>query len=365
MSISMKVEVIPNRGVASMAPEIERGLGWAREADIVTAFVTPAPLRRLESALGRARTQRRPFKIRALVGLYQCFTPPTALAKLINLRKRFPGKLYVRVARNKRFHWKLYAFRNGGERRFFVGSANLTQDGMTAEGELCVKITAAARDAISKSLEAEFDRLWQDKKKSVTLDNLLLGEYRKVARPAQRYTEPGRDKALEGVLVAPERFRPEASSPEPAGRARPRVSYTPLDVSEETGEIVRAETNWDGEGWGYTVYRRKDDFERDLRAGVLLLVTRHARTHEHWLNFEIVRDEAVLDTPDGKYFLARSRVRYSRERRYDEEVGRALKTVGLSLKTLKSEPALNRTQLFELCRLLHVRPEKLFEPDGK
>lgn len=361
----MRVEAIPNRGVASMAPEVESGLGWAREADIATAFVTPAALGRLEAALARASERRRPLRIRVLVGLYQRFTPPTALARLLSLRKRFPGKLYVHVARNRRFHWKLYAFRNRGERRFYVGSANLTRDGMTAEGELCVKITAEARDPISKSLEAEFDKLWRDGRKSVTLDNLLLGEYRKVARPARRYAEPGRDEALEGVLVAPERFRTEASAPGPAGRARPRASYTQLDVSEETEEIVRAETNWDREGWGFTVYERKDDFEKDLRARLLLLVTRAGGTREHHLSLAAVRDEAVLDTPDGKYFLARSRVRYSRERRYDEEVGRALKAVGLSLKGLKSNPALSRAQLEACCRLLHVRPEKLLTSGGE
>lgn len=355
----MKVEAIPNRGVVSMAPEIERGLGWAREADIATAFITPASLKRLESAMGRAQERGHPLQIRALVGLYQRFTPPTALAKLLSLRRRFPGRLHVRVARNRRFHWKLYAFRNGAECRLFVGSANLTQDGMTAEGELCVKITAAARDAISKSLRAEFDRLWLDKKKSVTLNDLLLRKYRKVARPARRYADPGGDKALGDVLVTPERFSGEISLPGPARPAKPRVSFTPEDVSEETAAIVRAETNWDDAGWGYTAYQRKGDFERDLRAGVLLLLTQVARPREHWFSFVAVRDEAALDTPDGRYFLAHSRVRYSRERRYDGEVARVLKAIGLNLKKIQSGPTLNRTQVEEFCRLLHVRPEKL------
>jgi HKD family nuclease len=356
----MKVEAIPNRGVVSMGPEIDRGLGWAREADMASAFVTNASLRLLDSALSRAREQRRSLKIRAVVGLYQRFTPPNALAALLRLRKEYPGKLSVRVARNNRFHWKLYAFRNGPARRFFVGSANLTQDGMKAEGELCVKITAAARDSISKSLEEEFERLWRDDEESVTLSGELLNKYRGVARPARRYVHPDGDNTLGRVLKPPKRLPREPSAERPAVDAKPRVSYTPYDVSDETAEIVEAETSWDKKGWGFIAYHYKGHFEREMRAGVLLLVAPHTRPREPWLRFVEVKEWApLLETPDGKYFLAYSRVPYSRERPYDGEVRRELGRVGLSLKRIKAGAALNREQLEELCRLLHVKPEKL------
>lgn len=345
-----------------MGPEIDRSLGWAWEADIATAFMTPASLRRLESALSRARAHGHSLKVRAVVGLYQRFTPPEALAKLLSLRREFPGKIFVRVARNERFHWKLYAFRNGSARRFFVGSANLTQDGMTAEGELCVKITAAARDAISKSLEAEFERLWHDDKKSFTLDGSLLNIYRKVARPSARFTNPDKDNALKCVLTPPARPAPELLPRQRTKVAKPRVSFAPYDVSDETAEIVKGETNWDKEGWGYIAYQYKGDFERDLRAHVLLHVTPSSRPREFWLSIVEVKDDALLDTPDGKYFLAHARVPYSRERLYDEGAKRALALVGLKWGRIKSQPTLSREQLEELCRLLHVRPERLLRP---
>lgn len=345
-----------------MGPQLDQGLDWAGEADLASAFVTGASLRRLESALSRAREQKRGLKVRAVVGLYQRFTPPDALATLLKLQREFPDKLSVRVARNRRFHWKLYAFRNSSARRFYVGSANLTQDGMTAEGELCIKITAAARDAVSKSLEAEFDRLWRDDKQSVKLDASLLSKYRRVARPPRQYANPEKDDALKDVLTPPARISPEPSPRQRTKPAKPRVCFAPYDLSEGTVEVVESETNWDREGWGYTAYQYKGVFEKHLNAGVLLHVTSGMGPREFWLSLVEVKDDARLDTQDGKYFLAHARVPYSRERRYDKEVRSALALVGLKWARIKSQPALNWEQLGEVCRLLHIRPEKLIRP---
>jgi HKD family nuclease len=352
----MKVEAIPNNGPASMGPELDRGLAWATEADIATAFVTPAAVKRLETALSNAHSRRRSLKVRLLVGLYQRFTPPQALARLLSLRREFPGKLFVRVARNKRFHWKLYSFRNGSARRFYVGSANLTQDGMTAEGELCVKITAAARDAVSKSLESEFGALWSDDDKSVTLDGVLLNKYRRVARPSGAFTKPDEDNALGGVLKSPRRPAPER---EHAEGVKPRVCFTPYDLQEETLEIVEAETNWDREGWGFTAYKYKAEFDRDLRSRVLVMVTTRQRPREYWLELIRVVDKAVLDTPDGKYFIAHARVSYSRACLYDEEIKGELRRVGLTWAKIKRHASLNVMQLETLCRILHVKPQRV------
>lgn len=334
-----------------MGPELDRGLSWAAEADIATAFVTPAAVKRVEAALRRTRS----LKVRVIVGLYQRFTPPPALAKLLSLGREFPGRLRVRVARNWRFHWKHYAFRSGGARRFYVGSANLTQDGMTAEGELCLKITAAARDAISKSLESEFDTLWLDERKSVKLDNGLLKDYRKAARPPLTITKPDKDNVLRRILKPPERA---TSEPSPVVRAKPRVCFVPSYLLAETVEIVEAETNWDRRRWDFVLYPYKTDFDRASPGHVMLLVSAQDRAREYLLELISVVDKAMLDTPDGKYFVAYTRVPYSRAKRY-YEVKSELNRAGLKWGDIKENVSLNRVQLEALCRILHVKPERL------
>jgi hypothetical protein len=70
-------------------------------------------------------------------------------------------------------------------------------------------------------------------------------------------------------------------------------------------------------------------------------------------------DKAVLDTPDGKYFVAYKRVSYSRARQYDTEVKRELRRVRLTWEKIKGQASLNRVQLEALCRILHVKPERV------
>jgi len=335
-----------------MGPEIERSLSWAVEADIATAFVTSAAVKRLETALRRKRS----LKVRLIIGLYQRFTPPPALLKLLSLGGEFPSRLRVRVARNNRFHWKLYAFRSGGIRRFYVGSANLTQDGMTAEGELCLKVTSATRDSISKSLESEFDALWLDESKSFKLNKGLLKVYRKAARPPLTVVNPDKDKKLREMLKPPERLKHE---PAQAANARPRVCFISSYMYEETVEIVETETNWNKKRWEFVLYPYKTDFDKEQIGHLLLLVAHQDSARKFWIEFVRVVDKTMLDTLDGKYFVAYTRVPYSRAQQYDEAVKRELKRVGLTWGKIEDQASLNRMQVETLCRILHVKPERV------
>ena len=219
----MKVEVIPNKGPASMSLEIEHSLNWADEADIASAFVSPAAIKRLDSALSRAKKEKRSLKIRLIFGLYQRFTPPQALDKMHDLQKAHPGKLFVRVARNNRFHWKLYTFRKGNSRRLYVGSANFTEDGLGASGELSVKLTTKASDSIARSLETEFDALWQ--KGAFLLNQDVLDKYWKVKRPPEIVTAPKKDDAISALLEKAERL------PAPPCFAQPDLRQTGAEIN--------------------------------------------------------------------------------------------------------------------------------------
>jgi HKD family nuclease len=347
----MKVEAIPNKGPARMGPEIEHSLSWAEQVDIASAFVTPAALTRLKSALAQAQKDSRPLKIRLVFGLYRRFTPPQALTKMRQLRRAFPGKFFVRIARNNRFHWKLYIFRCGNSRRLYVGSANFTEDGLDASGELSVKITAKASDSIARLLEDEFDALWQNE--TLLLSKKVSNLYQEVERPPKEIIFPQRDDAISDLLQEAERpLAPSPTSP------KPRLIFVDKDVSEETKDIISAETQWDAKGWDYTCYAYRQAYDRARNAKVILLV-RFDSPKECWLEFRRVEEAVEIETPDGKYFIAHSRVPHGWCRKY-EEIKQDLIQVGLALEASTSDRNLSAKQAEILCRLLHIKPQRLY-----
>jgi HKD family nuclease len=132
----MKLEVVPNKGPASMGPELSRGLSWAKSLDIATAFLTVRSLERLEEALMNAQDSGRLLRIRLLCGLYQRFTSAATIRAAVRLQKKYSDQFHIRIARNNRFHWKLYLLHSNAKSCAYVGSANFTEDGLTASGEL-------------------------------------------------------------------------------------------------------------------------------------------------------------------------------------------------------------------------------------
>lgn len=349
----MRVEAIPNRGLASMAFELERSLLWAEQVDIASAYVTVAALRQLEHFLEDAQKKKRQLTVRLLFGLYQRFTPPAALDKMLKLQKAYPARLFVRVATNNRFHWKLYLVKNRNSRRLYVGSANLTEDGLSASGELSLKVTANAKDRITHLLEKEFEDLWRDE--SFILNKSVLNKYQKVKRPPTIVTFPQGDDAISSLLRDAER-PPKL----PLAKTKPRVAFVPDDVSDETARIVRTETNWEQNGWNYMCFPRRDWFDHIYDAGVFLYVVFGARPKEYWIRFHRIRDSVELVTPDGNYFIAHSRLANGWWRRYDK-VKAELDLVGLTWKKIEADAILNERQIEVLCRLLHVRKEQVLK----
>ncbi len=336
-----------------MGAEIDRSLKWAHEAEIASAFVTPRALSHLEYALVQAQKERRPLKIRLLLGLYQRFTPPEALAKLLNLQKAFPGRLYVRVARNKRFHWKLYIFQKASSRRIYVGSANLTDDGLNSSGELSIKLTGKAIDLVSNALTIEFDSIWQSRAFSLTRG--IVKKYKKVKRPS--IIPAVRDEAIARLLETAEKT---AASPQSTTAGpKPRVVFADENLREETVEIVRSETEWERKNWDYmSNYKWWHDLT--VKAKAFLFVTWYENPKEYWLEFRRVEDTAKIITPDGKHFIAHSRIPRGWRVRYND-IKSDLSKVGLTWKVIKRNKQLNKRQLQAVCRLLRVKRESLLQ----
>jgi len=353
--VSMKVEAVPNRGPANLGAEIVHSLEWADQVDIASAFVTPTALVCLESALHQAQKEKRHFEVRLLFGLYQRFTPPQALDKMLKLMRAYPGQVSVRIVRNSRFHWKLYAFRKGYSRRFYIGSANLTEDGLTAEGELSVKIAAKSADSIAKTLESEFDSIWHDD--SFPLTKTIQKNYRALKRPPVTFTNPQKDDFILKLLRNAEKAE---TLPVPTtAKLKPRIIFVDLDLKKETIKIISKETNWDKEKWTYIGNIDKSFFDLVVTANVFLFVSRNpAKPKEYDLELHQVRDTAQIETPNGKYFVAHSRVPGGRRLRYGD-VKQELAKVGLTWDRIRSQPIIKTDQLVTLGRLLHIKQEKI------
>lgn len=349
----MKTEPIPNKGPASLGSEFVTRLEWATCADMASAFVGPVAVRMLKTALDHDRNNRQ-LRIRLVVGVYGDFTEPAVLRGLLQLHKNDPVRFRVRVARNQRFHWKFYSFSKGTANFVYVGSGNFTNDGLKASGELAIRIKAKTHDTISRALQDEFDNLWSED--SFNLESRFIREYDHGRKPPSRVSASKASGYMSRWLEPPTRH----PQPPPIRRSRPRVLFVDDFLNDETTEFVESQTDWRKHHWNYTCFPYKQDFTNVRNAGLLLLVERSRvhRSRKYLIELSRVRASVQIETDEGKYFVAHSRVPRGWCVGYDkvlEDLARA----GLEWKAIKADTSLNEKQIGILSRLLHVRPETL------
>ena len=327
-----------------MIKEITDGLEWADQVDIASGFAGKEVLDDIGQAIHQAKKTKRELSVRLLVGLYQRFTSPSTIKKALAIQETFPRHFHVKIARNRRFHWKLYMFGKRATRRLYVGSANFTRDGLTASGELCVRISAGAKDLINLSLVSEFDNMWR--KEAFSPDSDFLKRYRKIWRRSER--SRGKDSALDDLLRRPERtrFRPS--------RLKPRLICVDADLGDEAKEKIKQETEWDQRRWTYICFSRRNDRDVAQRAGVILEADR--RNKIPVLEFGSVEDVVDIETSDGNYFLAYSAISRGRSVQYKGQAKRLLSLYGLGKSKLKSDRYLEREQLEQCAKLMNVTP---------
>ena len=137
----MKVSVIDNEFVATMDRELRKGFDAGGIAKCATAFLTEAAIQFLDTVLTGVRKHNRNLHIQLVVGLYLRFTTRNVLRRLQTLQRKNAKQLEVKVARNERFHWKVYLFKSYEHTTCYVGSSNLTTDGLEKNGELNLKLS--------------------------------------------------------------------------------------------------------------------------------------------------------------------------------------------------------------------------------
>jgi HKD family nuclease len=327
----MMIDVVDNRGVTSMAVELKARFQEFDDVRMATASLTREGLAELELALGRGRKS---LRVKLLVGLYNGHTEAAALRKLLALQKRAVSPLEVKIAQNARFHWKVYIFGGQQRRVAYVGSSNLTRDGLGAEGEFNLRLSGTSTDLCLVNITDTFDRSWR--KDAVPLNQNISDKFAPVSqrsRNISRGIDPQISRLLRHIprpaLNVTRTVRGEASY------------YTFVDEFAEssTQQNVREKTRWDSNGWDWMVCRTKSDRDRLLEAGSFYLAEIHRNGGT--LSINDVRDDDEFGTADGRFFVAYQKRRGSIAKSLKAKTLRVLRNGGFILR--KEDLCRNRT----------------------
>lgn len=265
------------------------------------------------------------------------------------LQRKNARQLEVRVALNERFHWKLYLFKSHERTTCYVGSSNLTINGLEKNGELNLKLSDN-RPAFEQ-LNAVFDEMWS--KHTLELQP-VLARYQNLKRPPRQLLTAD-DSGLKGILESAKR-----TTHKPGAAQRHKVAFTWItqDMSPNSVRVVRQKTNWDERGWEYMVFENRGYRDRLYGYGSLVLndIQPHGRhsTFYDTLTFYDIQTKKDFKTKDGEFFIAYEKVEGSKSRAVTAELTARLKSEGGIKKAgdLKREYKLTLNQEAVFRRLL-------------
>ncbi len=339
---STRVELIDNRGPNTLLSTLRTLLGKAAGVDIQVAFASAQGVGLLLPSLKQAAVRG---QIRIVTGLYQAVTEPAALWLLLKAQQQSNGRLAARLARDLRFHRKLYVLRDGTTCYVISGSSNLTDEGLKSTGEfnLLARLPGTARQ--TQQLAAEFDHLWSTQ--TVPLSPDRIRQYARI-RPKRPRPAVSR-RSLRGILGPASSdavAQDGAWSKAAPGYWRDWISGF---AATRTEAVVSEETDWDRkEYWWYA--SQYDGF----KAGNHILIFDRATG---WAEVVVVTatTSTATPTPDGRHFVAYARARGWRRKRLGGTLWKALAAVGLVMS------ANARTRRRKLTEGQWARVESVFQ----
>jgi HKD family nuclease len=340
----MLVDSIDNDGAASMRIALRAALEGCTHARLSTASLTRKGIEFIEDALA---TGHKNLNIQLLVGLYNGHTEAAALRRLLRMQNDSDGRFEVRIAQNPRFHWKMYLFKNKKQVTAFVGSSNLTSDGLDTEGEFNVRLTGVSGGVLGH-IDETFDRAW--KKQSVLLDRNIAERFAPLSRQS-RDAARGIDPSIRKMLRAPRR-KPTKNQPP---KLAVRMTFVESFAERTTMKAVADITHWERNGWLWLVFRRRADRDSLQKAGAFYLA--ELQGAGGLLSLNDVRDDDEIRTEDGKYFVAYQKRKGSIVKRLGAPTLTMLKREGVIKKKddLRRERTLSRSKCDVLNSLLRVK----------
>jgi HKD family nuclease len=326
----MRIDVIDNDGSTMMVAELRKELENCTSARLATASLTRGGIKFIENTLN---TGRKSLHIKLLIGLYNGHTESAALRRLLRIQKHFGEKLEIRISRNKRFHWKTYLFARRSRVTAFVGSSNLTNDGLGKGGEFNIRMTSTSMNGVMAHITETFERAW--KRDSAPLDRRIV----EVFSPASRRSKDAElliDPIIRGILRTP---RTETSKKESLKETSILTSVEGF-ADRATIKAVKDKTTWYRRGWQWLVFSRRADWDRLRNAGAFYLAEQHSKGL--LLSLNDVRDEDDFKTEDGQYLIAYQKRKGSLSRRVGPSLLTQLKQAGV----VKKKEDLRRDQRF-------------------
>jgi HKD family nuclease len=313
----MNIDVVDNEAQSSMIAALRKELATATMARLATASLTRNGIKFIEEALNG---NRKTLRVRLLIGLYNGQTEPAALRRLLRLVNSFGEHLEVKIAENPRFHWKAYIFTGRKGVTAFIGSSNLTADGLDAEGEINLRIAAISGSSVSRHIIETFDRVWG--KRAVPLNAKIVERFVPVSRQSHDVMRQI-DPVIKQILRPPKRtFRKDTPIPEPR-----IMTYFDEFPSRTTTRIVMDKTAWQRKGWSWIVFPRRSERDRMRNAGAFYLAELHKRGG--LLSVNELRDDDDFRTEDGRFFIAYQRRKGSILRNLSPSVLSLLKEKGV------------------------------------
>jgi HKD family nuclease len=257
----LQSQLITNRGPNTLQLRLTAGLRQAQRADLAVAFVSVAGLQHVLTRLSQVASRG---EVRIVVGLYQDITEPEALRKLFRFSNEYGKTFSVRIARNRKFHTKLYLLTSKTKVTALIGSSNLSSDGLLSDGELVMCFTITPSADIAKHLSEQFEAIWMQETVPLTLG--LIQRYSARHALLRKHGKPRGLPPLVDIL----QDRKESAGAGDDGESTPplapprwwRDSIGGL-VRPPTEIIVAEETNWNAKGWdwccpGPNSYKRND-----------------------------------------------------------------------------------------------------------
>jgi len=269
--------------------------------------------------------ERGGFKVKLLVGLYNGHTEAAALRRLLSLQKRAGSCLEVKVARNPRFHWKVYLFNTERHFTVYVGSSNLTRDGLGTEGEFNLRISGMVADRPLRNISETFDRAWR--RDAVPLTEKISDNFAPISQRSlqlSKQIDPNIRKVLRTIS------RPKTKAREPRTRHSSVFTFVEEFAGPSTKKEVRKKQRWDAKGWEWMVFRTRAARDRLFKAGSFYLAEIHRAGGV--ISFRDVCEEDEFGTEDGRFFVAYQKRRGSVARRLNKRTLKLLKDGGLIVK---------------------------------
>lgn len=182
MKASLLTQIAPeNRLLKRLGPAAKD----AESAFVAVSFIQRSGMKHLFQRLRLMLAKRRPVTI--FTSGYLGITDPLALEDLLRLSVDFPFlKPYFNL--DDRFHSKFLLFEKPSNAYgLFLGSSNISVEGLAATGELNIHVQGQKSDRIYRDIQIVIDNLTKGRR-FVPLTDDLIDQYRRLypKRPAKR-----------------------------------------------------------------------------------------------------------------------------------------------------------------------------------